>query len=92
MFQPASLQALARCLQILSDSSGASNLYVRSTDAVSLAKFTVIRRASSRVNRIGRLAVRRSDMSVSPLFLPPSASIYRPWPQSFGLLARGRRA
>jgi len=29
----------------------------------SLAKFTVIRRASSRVSRFGRGAVRRSDMS-----------------------------
>jgi hypothetical protein len=29
----------------------------------SLAKFTVIRRASSRVSRFGRRAVRRSDMS-----------------------------
>jgi hypothetical protein len=33
------------------------------TDAVSLAKFTANRRASSRVSRFGRRAVRRSNMS-----------------------------
>src|ERR1700719_3442777 len=33
------------------------------TDAVSLAKFTAIRRASSRVSQFGRRAVRRSGMS-----------------------------
>ena len=65
MFQPASLQALARSLQILSDPRGASDLYVwaaRRASAID-AKFTAMRRASSRVSRFGRPAVRRSDTS-----------------------------
>ena len=66
MFQPASLQALARSLQILSDPRGASDLYdvwaARRASAID-AKFTAMRRASSRVNRFGRPAVRRSDTS-----------------------------